>query len=65
MILETTPSERHDEINQLLAGPRTSTDRTATVDPETGITPPSWWSGDEDATAAAMTARPARTRVVH
>jgi hypothetical protein len=62
MILETTPPERHDEINELLAGPRTS---TATVDPETGITPPSWWNGDEDATAAAMTAQPARTRVVH
>jgi hypothetical protein len=62
--LDQVPVERRDEIHNLLAGPRTTTDDSTptavnAVDAEAGIPPPAWWRGDEDAARSglAVTAR--------
>jgi hypothetical protein len=43
------------QLNQLLTGPRTTT-MTMTVDVESGLTPPPWWKGDEEASRSSLTA---------
>lgn len=41
-------------FNELLTGPRTATHTT--VDPESGLKPPPWWRGDEDASRSSLAA---------
>jgi hypothetical protein len=54
-----TEPDAIERLNQLLTGPRTDqTDRT--VDAESGLVPPPWWDGDEEASRSAMAAHAAR-----
>lgn len=46
--------ERVEELDRTLNGPRTST--TPTVDSESGLRPPAWWGGDEEASQSSLAA---------
>lgn len=61
MIQHTDP-KHHDEIGRLVDGPLAAQPGAGRAgrgeaDPETGLVPPPWWSGDEQAARSSMTAR--------
>lgn len=58
-MIEHTDHKHHDEINRLVTGPltRTGAPTARHVDPETGLQPPPWWSGDDDASHSSLLAR--------
>lgn len=55
-----TDPKKHQEINDLLTGPPTTTPRAVrAVAPRSPdeIAPPPWWRGDDDAYQGSMVAR--------
>lgn len=58
MLAENLADDKRIELDRLLTGPLTTT--VQTVDAESGLRPPSWWDGDEEATRSNMAALAAR-----